>query len=133
MKSNEVLKKVVGENVKKVAGELGISQSMLYKMQDGSKENYLDKILKITRETNNLDLIKYLCLQSGGYYVSIQNEEPDDLDIAKTVKEFGEFLSTYSGGYADGKLTEKEKYDILKEGAEAVAAIEFVMQKVAEF
>jgi hypothetical protein len=134
MKSHEVLKKVVQDGtVKKVASDIGVSKETLYKMRDGTNPDYAKRVIDITKATGDLDLVKFICMQTGGYYVGMSNECPHDLDIAKTVKEFGEFLATYSGGYADGKLTKKERYDILKEGAEAVAAIEYIMQKVAEF
>ena len=73
----------------------------------------------ITEETGDLTMIKSLCVDCGGLF--IEAPRPTQIeDVAVTVKEFGEFLSSVGGR---GEICSGDSDIIRKEGREAAASI----------
>lgn len=118
-KSFEVLKQVISKvGVKKVAAELNVSQSLVYKWCQDSQDpeawlpsgasNPLDRIQRIYELTEDPDLIQWMCQLGKGYFVKNPNE-PVNIDsrvmnnIHLLIKEFSETLDAISRSYGEDK------------------------------
>lgn len=146
MKSHEILKGAVDAvGAKKVAQDLGVSASLVYKWceesgdaDDSGAKNPLDRLLQLVESTRDREMISWLCQHSGGFFVGnpqVNGKEIDSEFIQQTqvvIREFSELLGTMSqslGG--DGKIDDEESRKIrrrwqkLKErGEELVHACE---------
>src|SRR6185295_13538120 len=112
MKSYEVIQKAVDEpGVKAVAAALKVSQALVYKWceppaasddpeQSGAK-NPLDRVREMYALTKDIRLVRWLCNEAGGFYVS--NPDPelrknyDESIFTETrgmVRDFSELLET---------------------------------------
>ena len=139
MESHEVLKKAFGKSsAKKIATELGLSQSLVYKWsqnkadpeswQQGGAVNPLDRIKQIYELTGDSDLINWICNCADGFFVqNPMNKKLDDArilrNIQKLIKEFSEALDVISTSYDDDKqINPKEAKSIRKEWEELKSA-----------
>src|SRR2546423_1776483 len=112
MKSYEVIQKAVDEpGVKAVAAALKVSQALVYKWceppadsddpdQSGAK-NPLDRVREMYALTKDIRLVRWLCNEAGGFFVS--NPDPelrksyDEAIFTETrdmVRDFSELLET---------------------------------------
>lgn len=85
MKSYEVLKRSVDKvGAKRVAADLSVSTSLVYKWCEQAKEdpddqksgarNPLDRIVALMLATGDVEVIAWLCQQAGGFFV----ENPEE-------------------------------------------------------
>src|SRR3954466_4125268 len=119
MKSYDVIKQAVDEpGVKAVAAALKVSQALVYKWceapadvedpeQSGAK-NPLDRVREMYALTKDIRLVRWLCNEAGGFFVS-----NPDLELRKSydesifnetrsmVREFSELLDTVTEAYDD--------------------------------
>jgi hypothetical protein len=112
MKSYEVIQKAVDEpGVKAVAAALKVSQALVYKWceppadsedpdQSGAK-NPLDRVREMYALTKDIRLVRWLCNEAGGFFVSNPDLELrksfDEAIFGETremVREFSELLDT---------------------------------------
>ena len=112
MKSYEVIRQAVDEpGVKAVAAALKVSPALVYKWceppadeadpdQSGAK-NPLDRVREMYMLTKDIGLIRWLCNQAGGFFISNPQRDADkSLDesvFAETramVRDFSELLDT---------------------------------------
>jgi transcriptional regulator with XRE-family HTH domain len=114
MQSHEVLKAAFKKSTPKaIASEIGVSLSLIYKWAQeqsdsgsGSK-NPLDRIMEIFRLTQHIEIIEWICEQSGGYFVKeeIREEDNQPLDVFPAMNEilfqFSELLSKISEAAKD--------------------------------
>ena len=119
MKSYEVIRQAVDEpGVKAVAAALKVSPALVYKWceppadtedpeQSGAK-NPLDRVREMYLLTKDIHLVRWLCNEAGGFYVS--NPVPDlrktlDENIftetRSMVREFSELLDTVTESVED--------------------------------
>src|SRR5688500_2291344 len=119
MKSYEVIRQAVDEpGVKAVAAALRVSPALVYKWceppadeddpdQSGAK-NPLDRVREMYLLTKDIRLVRWLCNQAGGFYVS--NPVPelrkslDENIFAESrsmVREFSELLDTVTASVED--------------------------------
>jgi hypothetical protein len=140
MESYEVLKKAFQKpGIKKIASELGLSQSLVYKWsqnkaepedwQQGGAVNPLDRVKQIYELTGDLEVLNWLCRCADGYYVKNPSGRSADYDakllrnIQKIIKEFSEALDVISTSYDDDKhISLKEAEHIRKEWEELKGA-----------
>ncbi|HQF39901.1 MAG TPA: hypothetical protein PK322_12350 [Opitutaceae bacterium] len=118
MHSHEVFKQLLKRvSAKQVAGELGLSLSLVYKWAEPPAEgsgaaNPLDRIDAIIKLTGDASLAQWVCERSGGFF--IKNPEPKahpyELIPATNniVQEFADLLGVISTAVSDGKVTEEE-------------------------
>lgn len=118
MHSHEVFKQLLKRvSAKQVAGELGLSLSLVYKWAEPPAEgsgaaNPLDRIDSIIKLTGDASLAQWVCERSGGFF--IRNPEtkshPYELIPATNniVQEFADLLGVISTSVADAKITPEE-------------------------
>jgi len=77
MESHEVLKQAFDKtSPKALASDLGVSLSLVYKWGQEQSEigsgsrNPLDRLLAIIKSTGDLQILRWLCEESGGYFVT---------------------------------------------------------------
>jgi RNA polymerase-binding transcription factor DksA len=130
MKSHRMLKQVFREtSVQCVAESINLSPSTVYKWAEspdtGSASgisNPLDRTLALYRATGDLRIVRWLCEQSGGFFV--ENSEALDNGeqtqrlapaTSQVVKQFADLLSTVAGAASDSKISTREAKNIRKE------------------
>jgi hypothetical protein len=136
MKSHEVIKETVDKlGAKKVAAELGVSLSLLYKWSEPAGEsgaaNPLDRVAELCKVTDDPRPVSWLCQQMNGVFVKNPppaDAKPTKVDVLqqtqKLVTAFSEMLTAVATGWEDAELTvaEAEKiraeWDDLKSVAE---------------
>jgi hypothetical protein len=141
MKSHEVIKATVEDlGAKKVASDLGISLSLLYKWSEPAHEsgaaNPLDRVAELCRVTGDPRPIAWLCQQQDGVFVKNpptdgrKVERVDVLrDTQRILKEFSDVLNAVSTGWEDARLNPGEAAEIRREWDELKAIAEtFVRQ-----
>jgi hypothetical protein len=140
MKSYEVIRQAVDEpGVKAVAGALKVSPALVYKWceppadegepdQSGAK-NPLDRVREMYELTKDIRLIRFLCNQAGGFFVS--NPVPDmrrSLDetvFAQTramVRDFSELLEAVTESVEDDSLIDLNEADQIRQKWEDLKA-----------
>lgn len=133
-KSYDVLRRVIDKvGVKKISARLGVSRSLVYKwcqqpqvassldFKSGAA-NPLDRIRIIYEETQDPQLIQWICQLANGFWVNnpqdlSQEEELKILEnIQRFIKEFSETLTVISSSYEnDKRITTDEAQRIRKE------------------
>ena len=124
MESHDILKKAFKNcSPKEIAGELGVSLSLVYKWAQEQSEsgsgsrNPLDRLLEIVRLTEEEQIIEWLCERCNGYFVrnpstsSQQNFEvlPATNEI---VSQFSNLLSRISQAAFDNSISLDEAREI---------------------
>jgi hypothetical protein len=119
MKSYEVIREAVDEpGVKSVAAALRVSPALVYKWceppadeedpdQSGAK-NPLDRVREMYMLTKDIRLIRYLCNEAGGFYVSnpvldpkVPLEQSIFTQTRELVREFSELLDAVTESVED--------------------------------
>lgn len=125
MDSHEVLKNAFDQtSPKAVASELGVSASLIYKwaqdqsgLGSGSK-NPLDRIIQIYNLTNHIEIIEWLCVEAGGYFVKegrydSANQAFDVLPATNEIlHQFSDLLTSISKAAQDNDINKDEASEI---------------------
>jgi len=121
MKSHEVLREVFqSANPKRVADEMGLSLSMMYKWAEPAAEggsgspNPLDRVAALLRAADgDPRIVQWLCEQAGGFFVSNPSGKLGrayDLVPATNaiVQEFADMLSVIATAAVDSQISASE-------------------------
>jgi hypothetical protein len=126
MESYEVLRRAVEQvGAKKVAGQMKVSPSLVYKWcqqvsesepdESSGARNPLDRVCALLGTTGDSRLVAWLCQQAGGFFVQNPNVPENRIDaeyIAHTqriIEEFSDLLRVVSDAIADdGQVDQKE-------------------------
>jgi len=148
MKSHEIIRQSVEEpGVKAVAAAMKLSAGLVYKWcepapdtsdpeQSGAK-NPLDRVRDLYMLTKDIRLIRWLCNEAGGFFVSNPEPKPSsqrDLGMFRStrtmVRDFSELLARITEAHDDdGKIDDKEADEIRQHWEELKANVEhFVVQ-----
>ena len=140
MKSHEVIRQAVDEpGVKAVAAALKVSPALVYKWceqpadtedpdQSGAK-NPLDRVREMYLLTKDIRLIRWLCNEAGGFYVS--NPVPEirkSLDetifneTRSMVRDFSELLEAVTESVEGDSNIDPNEADIIREKWEDLKA-----------
>jgi hypothetical protein len=121
MQSYEILREVFQQcSPKQVAGELGLSLSMIYKWAEppepdsgSGSTNPLDRIDALVRCTQDRRIVHWICQRAGGFY--IQNPETNHPHPAflipatnEIVQEFADLLAVIATAAGDNQITKAE-------------------------
>ena len=120
MESHQVIRQAVeSSNVKKVASQLGMSLSLVYKWMEKDARNQsgvlnpLDRIHQLYEITGHDPLIQWLCHKAGGYFVKNPptGKRPGREVMPATqeiVQKFADVLSAISDAAADNSISDEE-------------------------
>lgn len=132
MRSHEILKQALSSvGVKAVAGEMGLSESLVYKWcqeappdeEAGSgTRNPLDRVMHLYRITADPEIIAWLCRQAGGFYVpNPKGALPEEIsrevfqNTQAMIKEFSDVLNEVCLATQDEGVNAEEAKRIRKE------------------
>jgi len=132
----EVVKEALQNNprnktVKAIVRNFGLSQSTVYRWGEDPNGNGLPMpstmIVPVSEFLGTDKIINFIAEQAGGYFIRIpiNNKEFSEVskEIAKSLKEFGDFINASAESLEDGTITENEIKKIEKESGEAVNSI----------
>ena len=140
MKSYDVIRQAVDEpGVKAVAAALRVSPALVYKWceppamendpdQSGAK-NPLDRVREMYLLTKDIRLIRWLCNESGGFFVANPVPElrksTDESIFAETrsmVRDFSELLDTITESVEDDAHIDPDEADAIRQKWEDLKA-----------
>ncbi len=118
MHSHDVFKQLLKRvSAKQVAGELGLSLSLVYKWAEPPSEgsgasNPLDRIDSIIKLTGDTMMAQWVCERSGGFFIKNPEPKPHPYELIPAtnniVQEFADLLSVISTAVSDGKISAEE-------------------------
>ena len=121
MQSHELLRAVFQDtSPKKVAADLGISLSLVYKWAEPAEAasgsgsaNPLDRIENLLQCTHDRRLTQWICQRAGGFFIEnpkTHRPHPDFLIPAtnQIVQEFADLLAVIAAAAADNQINRKE-------------------------
>jgi hypothetical protein len=120
MDSHELLHEVISQaGAKKVAADLGLSLSMIYKWAEPDEgtgsgaANPLDRIETLLRSTSDERIIQWLSQRAGGFFIRNPNSQwphPHYLIPAtnQIVQEFADLLNVIAAAAGDNSITPDE-------------------------
>lgn len=124
MQSHELLREVFKESSPKlIAGELGVSLSMVYKWAESQEgegsgaTNPLDRIHAMIRVTADHRIVQWLCEKAGGFFIQnpkSKHPHPEYLIPATNsiVQEFADLLAVIAVAASDNHISKQEAKDI---------------------
>lgn len=134
MKSHEVLRLAADRiGVKALAGELRLSQALIYKWCQESDaadpdasgaRNPLDRLSDIVRVTGGDEVVNWLCHEAGGFFVKNPVEPPPDfstellIHTQRVVTEFSKLLITVTKSVEDDGQIEPAEADRIRDAWE---------------
>ena len=140
MKSYEVIRQAVEEpGVKAVAAALKVSPALVYKWceppaekddpeQSGAK-NPLDRVREMFLLTKDIRLIRWLCNEAQGFYISNPvpdlRRSPDETIFDETrsmVREFSELLDAVTESLDDDQVIDPDEADTIRQKWEDLKA-----------
>jgi transcriptional regulator with XRE-family HTH domain len=136
MKSHELFRKLLEDcNAKQLAGQMGLSTSIIYKWAESSAEgssgaaNPLDRIAQLMKITDPRSIAQWICEQAGGYYVKnphINRDLNHSVVVAsnRIVQEFADMLSLVATAALDNSISETESKEIRHRWEELKSATE---------
>jgi hypothetical protein len=143
MKSHEVIRKAVDEQgVKAVAAALKVSAALVYKWCEPAAEqtepdasgakNPLDRVREMYLLTKDIHLIRWLCNEAGGFFVSNPVPElrksSDETILSETrdmVRDFSQLLEVVTQSTEDdGMIDENESANIREKWEDLKACAE---------
>lgn len=118
MQSHELLREILSKtSAKKVADDLGLSASLIYKWAEpgdtSGSANPLDRLEALLRSTGDTRLAQWLCQRAGGFFVSNPRSDqphPEFLIPAtnEIVQEFADLLAVVASAASDNQISERE-------------------------
>lgn len=136
MQSHELLREVFDKNnVKQLAAELGLSQSLLYKWAESQElsgsgaANPLDRVETLFRCTHDDRVIQWLCERAGGFFIKNPKVSWSHADFLipatnQVVQEFADLLSVIAVAAADNSISKREAETIRARWEELKCATE---------
>jgi len=124
MKSHELLREVFETtNPKKIAADLGLSLSLIYKWAEPQEEtgsgavNPLDRVEALIRSTEDPRIAQWLSERSGGFFIKNPKARwphPDYLVPAtnQILQEFADMLSAIATAAGDNHISKTEAHGI---------------------
>src|ERR1043165_6166023 len=121
MHSHELLREILQKHSPKhVAGEMGLSVSMIYKGAEppdtdagSGTANPLDRIEALLRATSDRRLVQWICERAGGFFIrNPKKNKPHPAYLIpatnEIVQEFADLLAVIATAAADNHINEKE-------------------------
>jgi len=149
MKSHEAMERCIGRNTVAVAKAIQKSVSLVGKWKEPATDftdsgtlNPLDRFETVIRtaitegqtKDDAMAPILYLAHRFNFMVIALPESNGSTHDIVrqshKCIKEFGDYISTFSDALLDGRITPTERKNIEKEAFEAIQQIMTVLQMI---
>jgi transcriptional regulator with XRE-family HTH domain len=134
MQSHELLREILQKtSAKKIADDLGLSASMIYKWAEpgdsSGSANPLDRLEALLRSTGDKRLAQWLCQHAGGFFVANPRSDqphPEFLIPAtnEIVQEFADLLAVVASAASDNQICQHEARTIRARWEELKSVIE---------
>lgn len=111
---------------KGIASDVGVGYSYLLKAADPEQQDvqFQTRLVgPVTNAAKNDVLIDFLARQCGGVFYRLALPGEMDTATAKTLREFGEYLTEVANAMSDHRVTPEEYHRVKSQGHEAIAAI----------
>ena len=108
MQSAEVIKKMIGENVKQYTESMGRSSALMYKWIDETTQNPVEDVIKMYESTGRLDAVEYICQKHDGYFVKNTHEMDQHESVNRIFSELGDMVKSIAEFDEDGIWTLEE-------------------------
>jgi transcriptional regulator with XRE-family HTH domain len=122
MQSHELVKEVLQKiSAKQVAGEMGLSLSLIYKWAEPAAEgsgaaNPLDRVEQLLKLSGDRRLAKWVCERAGGFFIANPKANPQAVHLIPAtnsiVEEFADMLAVIARAATDNTITREEARDI---------------------
>jgi hypothetical protein len=140
MKSYEIIRKAVDEQgVKAVAAALKVSAALVYKWCEPAAEqddpdasgakNPLDRVREMYLLTKDIHLIRWLCNEAGGFFVSnpvpeLRKSADEEMfsETREMVRDFSELLDAVTESTENDRVIDTEESDRIREKWEDLKA-----------
>jgi hypothetical protein len=133
MKSHEAIKEAVEKNgAKRIAGDLGVSVSLVYKWSEPTDEsgapNPLDRVAALVKAAEDTGPLQWLCAQADGFFSKNPPTQDQKIDVLaetqRILKEFAEVLNAVSTAWQDARVSPDEAEVIRREWDELKSVAE---------
>jgi len=111
--SSEIMKQAIGQNTKEIAVKLGIGKDLVMQWKNGNTKNDIDRVIKLYKETGDIDIIKYICVHAGGYFVKNCGDKHLDTRIQDIHIEINKTVKVLLEAYEDEHISINEVFMIL--------------------
>ena len=139
MNSHELMRDLfTSTNVKQLASELGVSQSLVYKRAEDASENGsgavnpLDRVEALLKYSRDSRIIQWLCASVGGFFVGnpkrVTGEFIMPIATNSAIKDLSSLIGTIAAGAEDNKITPKEAELIRHEWEQVKSTLEGFVQ-----
>lgn len=111
---------------KAIAEEAGIRYGYLMGAADEQRDDVQFQVRwvgPVTRAAKNYVLIKALAAECGGVFYLLDRSASMDSETAKSLREFGEYLSAVADAQTDRRVTPDEFHRAKAQAHECIAAI----------
>ena len=111
---------------KAIASEIGVRHGYLLDAANPHRDDNQFQarlIVPVTKASGNDALVRFIAHAAGGVFFRVPRDGRTEAATARSVKEFGEYLSESAEASADRVYTPSEAKAIDAQGMEAVAAI----------
>ncbi len=118
---------------KKIAAESGVSYGYLMKAADEMQPEFhlqAKLVAPLTNAAENDVVIQQIAQECGGVFVRLHANDSHDALTAKTVIEFGEYLTRLAEANADGVITRAEVAGLEVEGNDVIVSILAQLKKL---
>lgn len=118
---------------KAIADDAGIRYGYLLRAADEHQDDVQFQarwVGPVTRAANNDCLIKFLAIDCGGVFYRLNRSASMDAETARSLKEFGEYISSLADAQDDQRTTAEEYHRVNAQANEAIAAILSQMGKM---
>jgi len=111
--SDEIIKQAIGKNTKEIAVKLGVGKDLVMQWKNGNTKNDIDRVIKLYKETGDIDIIKYICVHADGYFVKNCGDKHLDTRVQDIHIEINKTVKVLLEAYEDEHISLNEVFMIL--------------------
>lgn len=113
MKSQDIIKTAIGIKTKEVAKSLGVSKDLVAMWKNGNAKNDIDRVIKLYKETGDIEIIKYICIHANGFFMENLIDENLNTRFADIHKEINKTVKVLLESYEDEHISLNELFVIM--------------------
>ena len=113
MKAHEVMTKAIKKHTKTVAEKLGVSQNLVHKWKSGDTPTPIDRVIKLYKETGDIDIIKYICIHANGFFCENSRDYNQNVKINKIYSRLNDTMKVLIEANEDNHISLNELFIIM--------------------